>query len=456
MSLTLANFQFLWGKAGAREKFEDMVSQLIHVEMPDSQRVRICLGDGGLDSIVGNLTDPAGIDVYQVKYFPDRLGESQKQQIRESFRTVRESEKFKVKSWTLCLPIDMSVDEIRWFEGWSKSQADSGIDIRRIWGEIHIKGLLLQEKNRSIRESFFRDENTELLRAVHGNSEKILTGLKQQGDRNLKVRIDPIWNGNLFQAQIRLFNSGKGAIYIDSWSTEWNHDGKQGLRQSGQTVRGSLPIRLQEHEPAEFRINVESDVESLSRIGVYDGDGHLWHATDEDLAVFKHKAIAQRLPGTDELAEEAPFDGNKVEVKASATRPAGMAHDRLEVAFTNLNDHPVSVYYARLGWKYTPPRESLKLPGKPHVSEIGGNVSLTRQGKPNPIGSGEQVLFVLSQDMSDFLVEIARGDVLDEDIVIDFTSDGKMGWRASMDELPSVVRRVANSVVKSKRHSRQP
>jgi hypothetical protein len=78
---------------------------------------------------------------------------------------------------------------------------------------------------------------------------------------------------------------------------------------------------------------------------------------------------------------------------------------------------------------------------------------LSRQGKPNPIGSGEQVLFVLDKDMSVVLVEIARGDVLDEDIVIEFAAGGKMGWKASMDEIPSVVRRVANSVVESMRRS---
>lgn len=118
-----------------------------------------------------------------------------------------------------------------------------------------------------------------------------------------------------------------------------------------------------------------------------------------------------------------------------------------------MSDGTVSVFGARLGWTYTPPREMPKLPGKPSVAQVAGNVTLTRQGRPNPIGPSEQVLFVLDKDMSVFLVEIARGDVLDEDIVIEFAGGGKMGWKASMDEIPSVVRRVANSVVESMRHS---
>lgn len=131
MSLKLTQLQVLWGDAGAREKFEDMASQLIHVEKPDSQRIRIVNGDGGLDSFEGGLTDPDGIDVYQVKYFPEKLGDTQKQQIRDSFATARDSKKFKVKSWTLCLPIDMSINETKWFEGWAQKEAGTGIDIRK-------------------------------------------------------------------------------------------------------------------------------------------------------------------------------------------------------------------------------------------------------------------------------------------------------------------------------------
>ncbi|QDU99122.1 hypothetical protein Pla8534_70330 [Lignipirellula cremea] len=50
-----------------------------------------------------------------------------------------------------------------------------------------------------------------------------------------------------------------------------------------------------------------------------------------------------------------------------------------------------------------------------------------------------------------FLVEVARGDVLDEDIVLEFATDKKWSWKATMDEIPSVVRGVANSVVESMR-----
>jgi hypothetical protein len=104
----------------------------------------------------------------------------------------------------------MSLDETKWFEAWQVKQTNSGIEIRKPWGALHIETLLLQEKNRTIRESFFREENTELLRE-----------LKKQGDRNLMVHINPVWNRRRLQAQIQLFNSGKGAIYVTSWWMQW-------------------------------------------------------------------------------------------------------------------------------------------------------------------------------------------------------------------------------------------
>ena len=67
-----------------------------------------------------------GIDIYQCKFFPLGLGESQKEQIRRSFRTRRDSDKFKVKCSTLCLPRDLSTDERKWFDQWRAKETGSG------------------------------------------------------------------------------------------------------------------------------------------------------------------------------------------------------------------------------------------------------------------------------------------------------------------------------------------
>ncbi|WP_145058894.1 hypothetical protein [Lignipirellula cremea] len=198
-------------------------------------------------------------------------------------------------------------------------------------------------------------------------------------------------------------------------------------------------------------IHVNRDVEDLSGIGVFDGDQRLWLATDENLVIFKHDAIAHRLPGADEPAMEPSAEGLKMDVKARATRPSGLDHDLLEFVIKNESTRQVSVHNVRLGWTYTPPRQRPTFPGKPSVAEAGGSVGLLRQGTTNLLAPGEQVVFAIEKEMSMFLVEVARGDVLDEDIVLEFATDKKWSWKATMDEIPSVVRGVANSVVESMR-----
>jgi hypothetical protein len=132
MAVKLTHLQLIYGVAGAREKFEELIAHLIRSERPDTERIRIARGDGGIDGHEDNLTDPTGVDVYQIKFFPDGIGDSQKAQLRDSFNRVRESNVFTTKSWTLCLPIDMGLDEKKWFDGWKENQSATGIDIRPV------------------------------------------------------------------------------------------------------------------------------------------------------------------------------------------------------------------------------------------------------------------------------------------------------------------------------------
>ncbi len=168
MAVKLINLQLIDGVAGAREKFEDLASQLVKGEQPRADKVRIVQGDGGIDVHVGELTDPFGIDVFQCKFFPQRLGDIQKGQIRESFKTCRDSTDFRTKRWTLCLPVDLSVDEKSWSEHWRSKQAASGIVIEDVWGATKLEGLLYQAKNGGLRESFFKEEHLTQIRETHG------------------------------------------------------------------------------------------------------------------------------------------------------------------------------------------------------------------------------------------------------------------------------------------------
>lgn len=52
------------------------------------------VGGWGVDVYIGDWSDPKGISVFQVKYFPMGLGSSQKDQVRRSFRSCLENEHF--------------------------------------------------------------------------------------------------------------------------------------------------------------------------------------------------------------------------------------------------------------------------------------------------------------------------------------------------------------------------
>ena len=164
MAAKLTDLQLIYGVAGARDKFEELCTQLIRGEHREAQRVRVVFGDGGIDAYVGQLSVSAPIDVFQVKFFPDGLGESQKDQIRKSFKSIFKRTDISVSKWTLCLPIDLSTDEVNWFEQWSKRHGTNGIAIQRPWTALELERLLYDTKNRGIKEAFFREDHLAQIR----------------------------------------------------------------------------------------------------------------------------------------------------------------------------------------------------------------------------------------------------------------------------------------------------
>jgi hypothetical protein len=53
--------------------------------------------------VINQLGDEA-MKVFQIKYFPDAWEDSQKQQIRDAYKTARECGDYRLKTWTLCVP----------------------------------------------------------------------------------------------------------------------------------------------------------------------------------------------------------------------------------------------------------------------------------------------------------------------------------------------------------------
>ena len=113
------------GDAGARDVFEKICTRLLQAQFSgEAHNIVARPGDGGIDILVGDFSKP--IAVYQCKYFLDGIGDSQKEQIRESYKKVMSSTEFTVSEWYLCLPCELSLPEFAWWSAWRKQKMDTG------------------------------------------------------------------------------------------------------------------------------------------------------------------------------------------------------------------------------------------------------------------------------------------------------------------------------------------
>ena len=85
----------------------------------------------GIDVILGNFNDFNII--WQCKFFPEKVGDAQKTQIRKSFKTIISKsmeKKFMVDKWILCIPINFSPDENKWWSRWKdKKEKENNLTI---------------------------------------------------------------------------------------------------------------------------------------------------------------------------------------------------------------------------------------------------------------------------------------------------------------------------------------
>lgn len=105
--------------AGAREAFEDACESLFRKMNTDKHvsQMKVTVGDGGIDIFIGEFgIEP--ITVIQCKFFLESFEESQKSQIRDSFETAINSDKYELKEWILCIPRVIDIQENSWWFKW--------------------------------------------------------------------------------------------------------------------------------------------------------------------------------------------------------------------------------------------------------------------------------------------------------------------------------------------------
>lgn len=117
---------------------------------------------------MGNWASP--INVYQAKFFPADLGDSQKTQIRESFKQCTTDARFTVRSWTLCLPKDLTIEETAWFTTWKGKQNTAVIETP--WTASIMEHRLNQASNRGIKEAYFKEGYLAQIREMHSTLSK--------------------------------------------------------------------------------------------------------------------------------------------------------------------------------------------------------------------------------------------------------------------------------------------
>ena len=149
------------GKAGARERFEGLIAQLVRLHVGESaMRVDARAGDWGLDTFVGQLENGA-IEAFQAKFFIDGVGPPQQEQIRRSFAAAvaAQARGHRLTAWTLCIPVCLEAKSAKWWSGWkTRSEAEFGVHIA-LWDATTLEALLLDDSASYIRRGYFRGSN---------------------------------------------------------------------------------------------------------------------------------------------------------------------------------------------------------------------------------------------------------------------------------------------------------
>lgn len=156
------DFRYLrdqYGDEGARAIFERICTELMHARFgADAHNIRVERGDKGIDILVGDFLKP--IDNYQCKYFIDGIGDSQKTQIKRSFKTAITSDYYKMRKWVLCVPRCLTAKEFKWWSEWKGEQQKlNDIEIELYDGQY----LLSELKKYQIYSQAFDDDTQKKL-----------------------------------------------------------------------------------------------------------------------------------------------------------------------------------------------------------------------------------------------------------------------------------------------------
>lgn len=125
--------RYYGGIVGAKDCFELVCEELLRYENPafDVHRVKASRGDGGIDIYVSNGET---VQIYQCKFFVDKLTSSRWNQIKSSFLRILDLHDICVDEWFLCIPKEFTKEDICEIENFKKMYAQHNIRINFLDG----------------------------------------------------------------------------------------------------------------------------------------------------------------------------------------------------------------------------------------------------------------------------------------------------------------------------------
>jgi len=97
----------------SRDEFEDFCHLLMLKDHPDLKKVKGSGGDSGIDSYIGNITNP--IKIFQYKHFPTgKLSHSNRKS--KILKDIEKANKFNPTEWFLLTSLSLSINDYEWFD----------------------------------------------------------------------------------------------------------------------------------------------------------------------------------------------------------------------------------------------------------------------------------------------------------------------------------------------------
>lgn len=209
-----------YGIEGARSKFETACYRLINFMYPSSDvyKPKSDGGDKGIDIFVGKL-EIEPITVYQCKFFIDKFGKTQTEQIENSFNRIINNNDIKLKEWILCIPINLDTKYFKWWFKWKEEKEDKYPNIRiDLWVRDKI---IAKFKDKGLYEEIFDIEEVRAQKKIDFLYKEKLNDIDTKGlflllyslSEKLRDRVENKKEINILQAAIEVIKHFDGLVF---------------------------------------------------------------------------------------------------------------------------------------------------------------------------------------------------------------------------------------------------